>query len=97
AEGRPSLDVGAAVAMGDVLFGAVGSGDRLELTVIGDAVNLAAKLEKHNKMENTRALCMADVYARACEQGYTVDPIPEIRKGRIIEGVTRPRDLYVLA
>jgi len=97
AEGRPSLGVGAAVAMGDVLFGAVGSGDRLELTVIGDAVNLAAKLEKHNKTENTRALCLADVYTCACKQGYVAETAPEIRKGRIIEGVARPHDLCVLA
>jgi adenylate cyclase len=97
AAGRPALNVGAAVAVGDVVFGAVGSGDRLELTVIGDAVNTAAKLEKHNKTENTRALCLVEVYERACAQGYVRDPAPDIRKGRHIEGLSGPRDIVVLA
>lgn len=97
ASGKPVLNVGAAVAVGDVVFGAVGSGDRLELTVIGDAVNLAAKLEKHNKTENSRALCFADVYQRACAQGYVGTPAPERRPARAIEGVAAPRDIVVLA
>jgi adenylate cyclase len=39
--------LGAGLAVGTVVFGAVGSADRLEYTVIGDAVNLAAKLQSH--------------------------------------------------
>ena len=52
---RP-LEVGFAVATGPVIFGAVGDPNRLEYTVIGDAVNLAAKLEKHNKVAGAVAL-----------------------------------------
>ena len=40
---------------GDVLCGTVGDGDRLEFTVVGDAVNQAVKLEKANKTFRTLA------------------------------------------
>ena len=39
------------LAIGEVLFGLIGDKNRLEYTVIGETVNIAAKLEKHNKVE----------------------------------------------
>jgi len=42
----PALRFGLALHVGDVLFGNIGSGDRLDFTCIGPAVNLAARLEK---------------------------------------------------
>ena len=42
AAGKPALDVNAAAASGDLIFAAVGDESRLEYTVIGDTVNLAA-------------------------------------------------------
>jgi adenylate cyclase len=41
-----SLRFGLALHVGDVLFGNIGSGNRLDFTCIGPAVNLAARLEK---------------------------------------------------
>ena len=41
------LDVGVGVASGPVVIGAVGSADRSELGVLGDAVNVAARLVMH--------------------------------------------------
>jgi adenylate cyclase len=40
------LRFGLALHFGDVLYGNIGSGDRLDFTCIGPAVNLAARLEK---------------------------------------------------
>jgi adenylate cyclase len=95
--GLPALSVGLAVASGRVVFGAVGDGERLEFTVIGDAVNFAAKLEKHNKDEKTRALVDARTYALAEQQGYVAPAARERRTGRPVGGVSEPVDLVVLA
>jgi adenylate cyclase len=97
AAGLRPLEVGVAVASGRVVFGAVGDGERLEFTVIGDAVNWAAKLEKHNKEEKVRALTDAATYALARRQGYQPIAEREIRHGRRVGGVANLVDIVVLA
>jgi adenylate cyclase len=42
----PGMRFGLALHLGDVLYGNIGSGARLDFTCIGPAVNLAARLEK---------------------------------------------------
>jgi adenylate cyclase len=97
AAGRKALSIGLAVASGRVVFGAVGDAERLEFTVIGDAVNFAAKLEKHNKDEKTRALVDASTYAKAEQQGYVAPAIRERRPARQVGGVAELVDIVVLA
>lgn len=64
------ITVNLAAVAGPVVYGAVGYGDRLEFTVIGSHVNLAAKLEKQNKERGTIALCGRILYENALKQGY---------------------------
>ena len=97
AAGLPPLSVGLAAASGRVVFGAVGDSERLEFTVIGSAVNFAAKLEKHNKDEKTWALVDAGTYALAEGQGYVAPTARERRPGCAVGGVSEPVDLVVLA
>jgi class 3 adenylate cyclase len=44
-QGLPPLPFGAAVHLGEILWGNVGAADRLDFTAIGSAVNLASRLE----------------------------------------------------
>lgn len=92
---RPLTVNGAAVA-GQVVFAVLGALDRLEYTVIGEPVNLAAKLEKHNKVEATRALTTIETYERATAQGYVADAVV-VRPDREIMGTETRYDLVVLA
>lgn len=92
----PPIAIGMAAACGEILFGTVGASGRLEYTVIGDAVNLTAKLEKHNKAEHSDALTDAATFARALAQGYAPALAIEHRPGRQVAGVEDPVDLVVL-
>jgi adenylate cyclase len=93
----PVRPVNVAVTAGRVVFGAVGEKDRLEYTVIGDPVNLAAKLEKHNAALGTRALTTRATLETATEQGYRPARAPRVVPGSDVEGVSHPVDLVVLA
>ena len=95
--GEPELRVGAAVASGRIIFGAVGDDSRLEYTVIGDAVNLAAKLEKATKDQGVRAHTTRETYDIAVRQGYTPPDTKEQRPAQTVDGVDEPTDLVVLA
>lgn len=62
--------IGASVVSGQIISGVVGVEGRLEFTVIGSAVNLSAKLEKHNKVAGTLALTTRSTLDLALEQGF---------------------------
>ena len=93
---KPRLKIGAAVTTGQIVFGAVGDASRMEYTVIGDAVNTAAKLEKHTKTEGVRALCSSTTFKLALNQGYVPPAERKTLNSRIIEGVEKPLDIVVL-
>jgi adenylate cyclase len=96
AAGLPAPAVGMAVTTGPVMFGTIGDDQRLEYTVIGDPVNLAAKLEKHTKEERVRALCPAGTLRLALAQGLRPPERAETRPGRTVAGIDAPLDLVVL-
>ena len=48
-EGKPAVDAGIALHHGEAAYGNVGSGTRLDFTVIGRDVNLASRLARLNR------------------------------------------------
>jgi adenylate cyclase len=70
---QPPLGVSIGVHCGDVLAGTIGAADRHEYTVIGDAVNVAARLQQLCKDEGQRMIVSEAACARARAAGMTVD------------------------
>lgn len=95
--GLPAPAIGMAGAAGEVVFGTIGHKTRLEYTVIGEVVNLAAKLEKQTKHEGVPALLTRQIYALALAQGYRPQVTVKELPARSIDGVADPVDLVALA
>ncbi len=63
AEGRPALGIGIGVNSGEMIAGNIGSASIRSYTVIGDAVNLGARLESLNKEKGTTIIVSAATVA----------------------------------
>jgi adenylate cyclase len=63
--GLGPLHHGVGVHVGDVVAGNIGTADRAQYTVIGDAVNVAARLESATKEHKVEVLVSADAIAAA--------------------------------
>ena len=61
---------GLALHVGEVLYGNIGSGNRLDFTCIGPAVNLAARIEKLTG-ELNRTILASEEFERHCSSRFT--------------------------
>lgn len=93
--GLITVDIGAGVGIGEVVFAVIGDETRMEYTVIGGTVNLAAKLEKHNKETATKALTTRLGFEKAIEQGYAKTE-KLLLENCEVSGVDLPVDLIKL-
>jgi adenylate cyclase len=89
--GNGALELGIGLHAGDAFCGAVGDEARLEFTVLGDTVNIAARLE-----QETKAVGLPLVVSRAflAAAGETVDGLDWQQLGaRTLRGRAQPVDL----
>jgi adenylate cyclase len=86
-EGEPPLEIVVALHYGTVIYGNVGSVDRLDFTVIGPAVNLVSRIEAVAKSRDL-PLIVSDDFAEACGERLT-----SLGRHRL-RGLDQPHELF---
>ena len=83
------IQYGIALHVGNVTYGNIGTGNRLEFTVIGEAANLAARIESMCKLLDQPVLLSAEF--AACAPDYVTS------LGRHeLKGIDEPQEIYAL-
>ena len=79
--GEDCVSFGIGIHWGDVFCGAIGDESRLEFTVLGDTVNVAARIEQETKAAELPLIVSKDLLdaAGAVEDGWTALPDRRLR------------------
>jgi PAS domain S-box-containing protein len=91
AEGKKTLSIGIGLHSDEVVSGNIGSSKRMELTSIGDGVNLASRLEGTSKMYGC-AIVISEKTYQTCKDRVWVRELDFIT----VKGKTEPVRIYEL-
>ncbi len=87
--GMAQLDIGVGINSGDMIAGNIGSSSIMSYTVIGDNVNLGARLESLNKDYKTRII-ISDATRVRLKGNYEIRPLGDV----VVKGKTRPVAIF---
>jgi adenylate cyclase len=93
--GKPPLAVAMALHTGDVLAGTIGAADRHEYTVIGDTVNIAARLQVVCKERGFDLLVSRATFDHATRGGTEIGVAA--RESAVLRGRAEPVSYLAIA
>ncbi len=89
AENKPTIDIGIGLNSGPVVVGEMGSKGRSDYTIIGDAVNLGARLESLCKGYGARII-ISEYMKAALTKDYIIRNLDLVR----VKGKTEPVEIF---
>lgn len=89
-KGEPAIETGVGLCMGEATYGNIGSEERMDITVIGDTVNVSSRLEGLTKNFEQRILVSDNVLEAMAE-----NTVPWVDLGEeLVKGKSRPVRVY---